>query len=404
MININNKSWEKLRFSDIEKVLSGSDDETFFFEFKNDNESPSKLIKEISAFSNTYGGYIFLGINDDKTVGGCKQWTEQRIHTTIHDSITPIPDFDVKKFKSNGKFVFVIKINEGSLPPYITNKGQIYERVSSGSFPIKDSAKLTQLYHKREDQLKRIKNKIELENIDTTGSFPNNLCGYLDVGVSVARSEYTELQKNFYSIDLKPIADYLKTAVKEFSISRLAHSYLITLGRLSASDHNGNEIKLNAGIQNFIEIMSDGSVKFRIVLHSDPDDVQADITGLIYFRDVFKNVYSKLFGDNLSKIFVYAHKYEQLTVIKQFRPFYSLGDDDTPEDKALYAKYLINHQEKYGDNLIVLGGRYPKNDYLLIDKRYLNNYKIKFNTKNIINEIFLSQFTNLGYIDRMAVD
>lgn len=65
MININNKSWGKLRFSDIEKLLSGSDDENFFFEFKADDETPQKLVKEISAFANTYGGYVLLGINDD---------------------------------------------------------------------------------------------------------------------------------------------------------------------------------------------------------------------------------------------------------------------------------------------------------------------------------------------------
>ena len=50
MININNKQWEKLRFSDIEKLLAGTDDETFFFEFKSDKESPAKLVKEVSAF------------------------------------------------------------------------------------------------------------------------------------------------------------------------------------------------------------------------------------------------------------------------------------------------------------------------------------------------------------------
>ena len=83
MININNKPWEKLRLSDIEKFLCSSTDENFFYEFKSDNEEPSKLIKEISAFANTYGGYIFLGINDDKKIGGCTKWTEQRIHTTI---------------------------------------------------------------------------------------------------------------------------------------------------------------------------------------------------------------------------------------------------------------------------------------------------------------------------------
>lgn len=61
MININNKSWDKLRFFDINALLSQADDESFFFEFKADDESPAKLVKEISAFSNTYGGYILLG-------------------------------------------------------------------------------------------------------------------------------------------------------------------------------------------------------------------------------------------------------------------------------------------------------------------------------------------------------
>jgi len=72
MVNINNKPWDKLRFRDIEKFLSESGDENFFFEFKSDDEEPKKLIKEISAFANTYGGYILLGVNDDKTIGGCK--------------------------------------------------------------------------------------------------------------------------------------------------------------------------------------------------------------------------------------------------------------------------------------------------------------------------------------------
>ena len=105
LININNKNWDKLRSSDIEKLLTGIDDENFFFEFKADDETPPKLIKEISAFANTYGGYILLGVNDNKIIGGCTKWTEQRIHTVIHDSITPTPNFDVKKFKVNGNVI-----------------------------------------------------------------------------------------------------------------------------------------------------------------------------------------------------------------------------------------------------------------------------------------------------------
>lgn len=58
MININNKSWEQLSFSDIEAFLVNGEESTFF-EFKEDRETNEKLIKEIVAFSNTYGGYIF---------------------------------------------------------------------------------------------------------------------------------------------------------------------------------------------------------------------------------------------------------------------------------------------------------------------------------------------------------
>ena len=47
MLNINNKPWNKLRFSDVQKLLDSADDETFFFEFKADGERPEKLIKEI---------------------------------------------------------------------------------------------------------------------------------------------------------------------------------------------------------------------------------------------------------------------------------------------------------------------------------------------------------------------
>lgn len=399
MININKKSWYKLRFSDIEKLLSGSDDENFFFEFKADEETPAKLIKEISAFSNTYGGYIFLGINNDKSIGGCTKWTEQRIHATIHDSITPIPNFDVKKFKPNGKTIFVIKIEEGAMPPYITNNGQIYERVSSGSFPIKDSSKLMQLYNKSFDQLNRIKNKIELDTININEHYPTNLCGYLDLGFNVVCSEPPVLQKNFYTINFEPIAEYIRKYTSKFSISRLASSYLFSLGSLYINDANGNQILPNAGINNFIEIMLDGSVKCRIMLTSNLNDSMVDISSIGFMNYLFKQIYTLIFGNNFANIFVYAHKYERLTVLKQFIPHYVIDSNTTEEDINAFGDYLNTHQKKYGNNIIIDSDRFPKNDYQLIDKRQFNLYKNKFNTENILAKLFFSRYFNLGYID-----
>lgn len=83
MININGKQWDQITKEDIEILLAGDNDENFFFEYKNDDVDNKKLIKEISAFSNTYGGYIIIGVDDDKKISGCSKWNEQKIHTTI---------------------------------------------------------------------------------------------------------------------------------------------------------------------------------------------------------------------------------------------------------------------------------------------------------------------------------
>jgi len=183
MININDIPWESLTYSDIEKSLS-SIDESFFFEFKEDKVQPSKIAEEVSAFSNTFGGYMFLGVDDDKKINGCEEWNEQRIYTVMHDSITPLPHFDVKRFENEmGIVVYVIRIDEGPETPYITNKGHIYERVSSSSCVVKDASKLTQLYIKRLDRLKDIERKITIHPIETGKS--DNIIGYIDIGFDV---------------------------------------------------------------------------------------------------------------------------------------------------------------------------------------------------------------------------
>ena len=370
-----------------------------FFEFKSDDEEPKKLIKEISAFANTYGGYILLGVNDDKTIGGCKKWTEQRIHITIHDSITPIPNFDVKKFTSKGKHIFVIKIEEGATPPYITNRGDIYERVSSGSFPIKESIKLDQLYQKRKDELIRIKNIIELPSLEIDSNFPQNVFAYLDFGFFMASSDKSVLWKKYQTADLEKIAEYIRTINKNFSISRVGASYLFSVGEFMAKDQDGNSCPMNAGIHDFMEVFPDGSARGRILLNADPNSCQVDISIFIYCLGlVYQKIYSMIFQEALPKEFVYTYKYEKLTVLKQFIPVYDMLARSNPGKQTLEG-YLNKHEQKYGNNLIIESSRYPKNDYLLIDRRYFDEMKVKCNATELYGKLFHSKFFNLGYID-----
>ena len=401
MVNINGKPWEELQFKDVQDYLSDPDsNENCFFEYKIDKVEPAKLVKEISAFANTYGGYIFLGVDDNKNIIGCTAWDEQRIHITIHNGITPTPQFDVKRFSADDKIIYVIKIEEGAMPPYITNKGDICERVSSGSCVVTESGKLNQMYHKRADQLVHIKSQIEIPEVEAA-KLPDNVFGYWDFGFSVVTSEQTNLQKKFYTIDLEPIAKYLREINPEFSITRVGYSYVFGMGSATVRTQNGKVVPTAAGVHDFMEIMLDGSVRGRLLLIATPETADVDITSLFYYSSSFlKKVYSLIFGDGYSEIFVYAQKYEKLTVLKQFVPFYKLGTEDSESDKNRYREYLENHKRKYGNNLIMTSNRIPKSDYEIIDRKYFDELNIAYNTGNLYRELFYSAFMNLVYIDR----
>lgn len=401
MVNINGKPWEELQFKDVQDYLSDPDsNENCFFEYKIDKVEPAKLVKEISAFANTYGGYIFLGVDDNKNIIGCTAWDEQRIHITIHNGITPTPQFDVKRFSADDKIIYVIKIEEGAMPPYITNKGDICERVSSGSCVVTESGKLNQMYHKRADQLVHIKSQIEIPEVEAA-KLPDNVFGYWDFGFSVVTSEQTNLQKKFYTIDLEPIAKYLREINPEFSITRVGYSYVFGMGSATVRTQNGKVVPTAAGVHDFMEIMLDGSVRGRLLLIATPETADVDITSLFYYSSSFlKKVYSLIFGDGYSEIFVYAQKYEKLTVLKQFVPFYKLGTEESESDKNRYREYLENHKRKYGNNLIMTSNRIPKSDYEIIDRKYFDELNIAYNTGNLYRELFYSAFMNLGYIDR----
>ncbi len=396
MININNKAWDELKSLDIRRFLERNGEENFFFEFKCDNEEPGKLMKEICAFANTYGGYIFLGIDDDKSISGCKKWTEQRIHTTIHDSITPSPIFSVRSFNLSRKKIFVIKIEEGTNPPYVTNKGQIFERLGSGSFPIKDSYRLTQLNEKRHDLVEKVKSKIELPLLKITNTFPQNICGYIDFGFSLTCSSSKIINKGH--ADLQNVAKHLEARCgNNFTISQVGNSFHISLWETLITGSDGSQSLAAEGINTFLEIMFDGSARGRIILVSDLNSMKVDLFPIANALTTFEKIYSILGCNDIEHIFVTAHKYQRLTILRQFVPYYNIsnmGDDDYG-----YGTYLRDHKRMYGGNMIVTSGRIPYCDYSLIDRRTFDQYDAKYNRENLLHILFANAYVNMGYID-----
>ena len=396
MINVNGKEWFALEPADIQTVISEQDfDESFYFEFKDDKVAPKKLIEEVSAFANTFGGYIFIGISDDKKIEGCIDWNEQRIHTTIHDSITPTPSFDVRKFTCDNKVIYVIKIDEGAEPPYITSAGKIYERLSSGSFTIKDSARLSQIYNKREQLLSKMERKVSIPVISQN---TNNIYGYIDTGFVFMPSDLQAVYDIFNKIDLKVIAQKLSCTNDSFNITRVGNSILYTPGGLSTEKG-----LLPAHTNNFLEIMPDGSAKMRILLiNNDSSDSNINMIYARVWLGMYQDVYSLIMNSLFPEKMIYAKKYESLTVLRQFQPVVYYDENVLkahPEWKDKNRKMLENLRDCrkiMGTDIVVTDDRIPKIGLYTIDKQQMKKWGVQYTKESIIDELFYSKFAALG--------
>lgn len=398
MININGKEWNKLAASDIQAVISGQDfDESFYFELKDDKVSNKKLMEEVSAFSNTFGGYIFLGVTDQKQIEGCTEWNEQRIHTTIHDSITPTPSFDVKRFTIDTKIVYVIRVDEGSEPPYITSSGKIYERLSSGSFVIKDSSKLSQIYNKREQLLAKMEQKIAIPPVYEN---TNNIYGYIDSGFCLVASDAQVAIDIFNSANLEAIAKEKAKLTSSFSLSHIGNSIVFTPGGLSTQKGH-----LPANTNNFLEIMADGSARMRILLiNNNQDDSSVNMMLPATILQSYKELYTKVMGDLFPHKMAYAKKYESLTVRQQFQPVLFYEDyvleihPDWQEDNEKMLAALKKQREIFGAKTVITDDRIPKTGLYTIDKRQIELWGESYTAESIIDELFYSRFATVGVV------
>jgi predicted HTH transcriptional regulator len=67
MYNPFNKKIEELTFDDLHTLIDNEVTEGFYLEFKSNFQEPRKIAKSIASFANTYGGWYFIGVDDEET-------------------------------------------------------------------------------------------------------------------------------------------------------------------------------------------------------------------------------------------------------------------------------------------------------------------------------------------------
>lgn len=173
------------------------DGENLHVEFKQRFSSYEKIAKELIAFANTRGGFLFLGIDDDGSVYGVaseKSDTELLVQTVREYCIPPL-EYKLHHFEIEEHDVIVVEIPESSNKPHRIqdykneldlNTATVYVRVNDKSvLASKEMIKLLQAYES-EANLKNYEigknEKIVFEWLDNNESITvNELSKYANI-------------------------------------------------------------------------------------------------------------------------------------------------------------------------------------------------------------------------------
>ena len=101
-----------------------SDGEGLRSEFKRKLSEPEKILKEVVAFANTDGGYLIIGVDDNKTILGIRDVDEIStvMSKNMEDLIAPKIKYTMSIIQLNAqRSVVVYKIFEGKNKPYFLN-------------------------------------------------------------------------------------------------------------------------------------------------------------------------------------------------------------------------------------------------------------------------------------------
>lgn len=169
------------------------DGESTTVEFKRKIRHPEKVIKELVAFANTKGGYLFIGVSDDGTINGVRYPEDEifALNKAIDQFCRPTLPFDIETHRISEHQTLIIYTVPSSdkKPHYVINKEenpgkQAFVRLDDKS--IKASQQLSEIIERRRKQ-KNIK--------FTFGDKEKWLMEYLEKHDSITLSEFSQLRK-----------------------------------------------------------------------------------------------------------------------------------------------------------------------------------------------------------------
>lgn len=170
-INIHSLKFEDISFEDIQDFCKQKITENIQLDYK--KELPNKLSKHLAAFSNTRGGVIIIGVEEDSETGEPVKWDgvkkDDKLIEQVWQHASNVIQFPTIRVRftnvKNQKAFLLISIAEGGSPPYHTNSDPtIWIRTGNVSTPLDKIRRdeLDRLYEKKTRALKLRKENSEM--------------------------------------------------------------------------------------------------------------------------------------------------------------------------------------------------------------------------------------------------
>lgn len=154
--------------------------EGWYVEYKREIPSVRSIAKSISAFANTYGGWLFYGIAEansgDRKAGdfpGIDNVGSSSAEVAIREAaaahLSPAPFFQIRTLSGpsegtglhSGRSIVVVHIPQSTDAPHVHSDGRIFRRVGDASDPVAETDRhfLDLLWRRGEDRRRLLREK-----------------------------------------------------------------------------------------------------------------------------------------------------------------------------------------------------------------------------------------------------
>jgi hypothetical protein len=116
--------------ADLEEIINRGENEQV--EFKRDLSHREDFLETVTAFANTEGGSILVGVDDNGTIiGTYEKKFEERVQSMVRDNCEPPPKIRIERKEVQSRAIYLVQIPEGEEKPYNLRYQGFYVRAGS---------------------------------------------------------------------------------------------------------------------------------------------------------------------------------------------------------------------------------------------------------------------------------